>query len=53
MTGIKISVIGIGSDSFSLSLVIDLCLIPGLSLNTVSLMDIDEAKLGAVLLPDK
>lgn len=48
MTEIKISVIGAGSASFSLSLVRDLCLTQGLSGSTVSLMDIDKARLDAV-----
>lgn len=48
MTEIKISVIGAGSTSFSLSLVRDLCLTLGLSRSTVSLMDINEVKLDAV-----
>lgn len=48
MTGIKISDIGAGSASFSLVSQGDLCLIPGVSVSTVSLKEIDEAQLGAV-----
>ena len=48
MTEVKISIIGAGSAVFSLSLVIDLCLTQGLSGSSVSLMDIDKARLDAV-----
>ena len=46
--GIKISIIGAGSGQFSLGIVRDLCLSPGLWGSTVSFMDIDEARLERV-----
>ncbi|ABU58529.1 family 4 glycosyl hydrolase [Roseiflexus castenholzii] len=44
-TAIKISVIGAGSAQFSLGLVKDLCLTPGLAGSLVSFMDVDLARL--------
>ena len=46
--GIKISLIGAGSGEFSLGIVRDLCLTPGLWGSTVSFMDIDAARLDRV-----
>ncbi len=46
--GPKISIIGAGSAVFSLSLIRDLCLTPGLNGSTVSLMDINPARLDAI-----
>jgi alpha-galactosidase len=46
--GIKISIIGAGSHTFSLSLVRDICLTPDLKDSLVSLMDIDEERLRGV-----
>lgn len=48
MPGVKISIIGAGSASFSLRLVGDLCKTKGLSGSLVSLMDIDKNRLNAV-----
>lgn len=48
MTEVRMSVIGAGSAAFSLSLVRDICLTRELSGSTVSLMDIDKARLDAV-----
>jgi alpha-galactosidase len=48
MPGVKISIIGAGSASFSLRLVGDLCKTKGLSGSLVSLMDIDKNRLEAV-----
>src|SRR5829696_2842019 len=42
---IRISVIGAGSAQFSLGLVRDLCLTPGLSGSLVSFMDVDAERL--------
>lgn len=44
----KIALIGAGSAMFSLSLVRDLCLTPGLAGSTVSFMDVDRERLDAV-----
>ncbi|MBZ0292840.1 MAG: hypothetical protein K8L99_09795 [Anaerolineae bacterium] len=44
----KISIIGAGSAVFSLNLVRDICLTPNLAGSTLTLMDIDEARLEAV-----
>src|SRR5262245_24196019 len=44
----KISIIGAGSAVFSLALVRDLCLTPGLRGSTVSFMDVDQARLDAI-----
>lgn len=49
MPAVKIGIIGAGSAVFSLRLVSDLCKTPGLSGSTVTLMDIDEERLDAVL----
>jgi alpha-galactosidase len=46
--GPKISIIGAGSAVFSLRLIRDLCLAPGLHGSSVSLMDIDQARLDGV-----
>ena len=43
----KISIIGAGSARFSLTLIRDLCLTPNLAGCTVSLMDVDSARLAA------
>lgn len=43
----KVAVIGAGSGMFSLSLVKDICLTPGLRGNTITFMDIDADRLGA------
>src|SRR5690349_18043530 len=48
MTAIKVSVIGAGSAQFSLGLVKDLCLTPGLSGSLVSFMDIDADRLDMI-----
>jgi alpha-galactosidase len=45
VTAIKVSVIGAGSAQFSLGLVKDLCLTPGLAGSLVSFMDIDHDRL--------
>ncbi len=45
---IKISLIGAGSAVFSLNLMRDLCLTPNLYGSTISLMDIDGARLDAI-----
>lgn len=47
-TPIRISVIGAGSAQFSLGLVKDLCLTPGLSGSLVSFMDIDADRLDMI-----
>jgi alpha-galactosidase len=44
----KLTVIGAGSGSFSLAMIRDLCLTPGLKGITVSLMDVDRRRLDAV-----
>lgn len=44
----KIAIIGAGSGMFSLSMIKDICLTPGLSGSTVTFMDIDERKLHIV-----
>lgn len=44
----KIAIIGAGSAVFSLGLVRDLCLTPGLAGSTVCLMDIDRGRLDAI-----
>jgi len=44
----KISIIGAGSSTFSLRLVRDICMTPSLKDCTISLMDIDEARLNGV-----
>ncbi|MDQ2996844.1 MAG: alpha-glucosidase/alpha-galactosidase, partial [Chloroflexota bacterium] len=44
-TAIRISVIGAGSAQFSLGLVKDLCLTPGLSGSLISFMDVDVERL--------
>jgi len=49
MPSVKIGIIGAGSAVFSLRLVSDLCKTPGLSGSTVTLMDIDEERLDAIL----
>ena len=46
--GIKLSIIGAGSRTFSLGIVRDLCLTPGLWGSTVSFMDIDGGRLDTV-----
>jgi alpha-galactosidase len=48
VTAIKISVIGAGSAQFSLGLVKDLCLTPGLAGSLVSFMDIDADRLDMI-----
>ncbi|MBS7656312.1 alpha-glucosidase/alpha-galactosidase [Candidatus Bathyarchaeota archaeon] len=48
MADVKISIIGAGSATFSLSLIKDLCLTPNLSGSTVSFMDINKERLDAV-----
>ncbi|GAB4109982.1 MAG: alpha-glucosidase/alpha-galactosidase [Roseiflexaceae bacterium] len=45
MTAIRISVIGAGSAQFSLGLVKDICLTPGLAGSQISFMDIDTERL--------
>ncbi|MCW4027645.1 MAG: hypothetical protein NWE76_09210, partial [Candidatus Bathyarchaeota archaeon] len=45
MVDIKISIIGAGSATFSLSLVKDLCLTPNLQGSTVSFMDTNKQRL--------
>ncbi len=47
-TPIKLSVIGAGSAQFSLGLVKDICLTPGLAGSLISLMDIDEVRLDMI-----
>ncbi|HMO57530.1 MAG TPA: hypothetical protein PKA05_07675 [Roseiflexaceae bacterium] len=47
-TAVKISVIGAGSAQFSLGLVKDLCLTPGLAGSLVSFMDIDAERLDMI-----
>lgn len=44
----KISIIGAGSGVFSLAMVKDICLTPGLNGSTVAFMDIDETRLRSV-----
>ena len=44
----KIAIIGAGSGMFSLSMIKDICLTPGLNGSTVTFMDIDERKLHIV-----
>ena len=44
----KITIIGAGSAVFSLGLIRDLCLTPGLQGSTVCLMDIDQERLDAI-----
>ena len=44
----KISIIGAGTGTFAVNLMKDLCLSKGLDESTISLMDINEAKLDAV-----
>jgi alpha-galactosidase len=46
--GTRISIIGAGSAVFSLRLIRDLCLAPGLRRSSVSLMDIDRGRLDGV-----
>jgi alpha-galactosidase len=46
--GVRISIIGAGSGEFSLGIVRDLCLTPGLWGSTVSFMDINRERLDAV-----
>ena len=46
--GAKISIIGAGSAVFSLRLIRDLCLTPGLDGSVVSLMDIDSERLRSI-----
>ena len=48
MTDAKIAIVGAGSGIFSLTLVRDLAVTKGLSGCTLCLMDVDEARLGAV-----
>jgi alpha-galactosidase len=48
MTDIKISIIGAGSATFSLSLIKDLCLTPNLKGSTIIFMDINKERLDAV-----
>jgi len=48
MVDIKISIIGAGSATFSLTLIKDLCLTSNLEGSTVSFMDINEERLNAV-----
>ncbi|MDZ4719323.1 MAG: hypothetical protein SH847_12785 [Roseiflexaceae bacterium] len=48
MTAIKISVIGAGSAQFSLGLVKDICLTPGLAGSLISFMDINAERLASV-----
>ncbi|MEM2921918.1 MAG: alpha-glucosidase/alpha-galactosidase [Candidatus Bathyarchaeia archaeon] len=50
MAEVKISIIGAGSATFSMSLVKDLCLTPNLKGSTISLMDVNESRLNAVYL---
>jgi alpha-galactosidase len=47
-TPIKLSVIGAGSAQFSLGLVKDICLTPGLAGSLISFMDIDEDRLAMI-----
>ena len=47
-TPIKISVIGAGSAQFSLGLVKDICLTPGLAGSLISFMDIDADRLDMI-----
>lgn len=47
-TPIKLSVIGAGSATFSLGLVKDICLTPGLNGSLISFMDIDADRLDAI-----
>jgi len=47
-TEVKVSIIGAGSATFSISLIKDLCLTPNLEGSTVSFMDVNEARLNAV-----
>jgi alpha-galactosidase len=47
-TPIKLSVIGAGSATFSLGLVKDICLTPGLNGSLISFMDIDEDRLDMI-----
>jgi alpha-galactosidase len=47
-TAVKISVIGAGSAQFSLGLVKDLCLTPGLAGSLVSFMDVDADRLDMI-----
>ncbi len=44
----KISIIGAGSGVFSLAMIKDICLTPGLSGSIITFMDIDEARLRSV-----
>jgi alpha-galactosidase len=46
--GAKISIIGAGSAVFSLGMIRDLCLTPGLAGSVVSLMDVNEDRLHAI-----
>jgi alpha-galactosidase len=48
-TPIKLSVIGAGSAQFSLGLVKDICLTPGLAGSLISFMDIDRERLDMIL----
>ena len=48
MTDVKVSIIGAGSASFSMSLVRDLCLKKSLKGSTVSFMDVDKGRLDVV-----
>lgn len=50
MIDVKISIIGAGSATFSLTLIRDLCLTPNLEGSTISLMDINKERLDAVYL---
>jgi alpha-galactosidase len=47
-TAVRIGVIGAGSATFSLGLVKDLCLTPGLAGSEVAFMDIDQGRLDAI-----
>jgi len=48
MVDVKISIVGAGSATFSLSLIKDMCLTPSLEGSTVSFMDISKERLDAV-----
>lgn len=48
MTSIKVSVIGAGSAQFSLGLVKDICLTPGLAGSLISFMDVDTERLAMI-----
>ena len=47
MSEIKLCLIGAGSGAFSLQMIRDICITPGLAGSTVVLMDINEKRLNA------